>query len=806
MDMTSMGADSDSEGSAQSCISYEDEGDASDEESVALEVVNYLPQEKAHKLLGMIRGKERVIQDLLRRNQSLLNTCNQLDQENQSATERCDELVRQTERSGEIADEQKSSGTNQQTVVLQERVSPAAAPVSEDAKPKVDTSYFMKLEQGKEEKILRLQAENQRLASLHKHSQERMAQMESRVEDLMKESKQFKKKLQAAESGQRPASGSAPARQGLSAEVDEEERLFQKECVEAQSNAQCDMMARRMWDQMLEQRKKLAQMLEQVLSRDVLGAVCGWDSELSALDMQVEGLEKCLGGVGKGLRAPAAASEQAGAAMGSKKKQQSKKAEDSIRLDSAWADETFSHLLDHFEAMRGNLDTVDSARHSFQEASKRLVDGTASEVADAMDLEGTFRSAEAEAEWIREHNAAWVEKATHLGLDEVVALVDQVQAAAQNLQSSAPPGILPPAVLEILSANTDQLGTLRAQLASQASVMAGLQAESINVGRRVRQMQNELKTGKSLLRERVLQGISAQLRPVSDAESRLGDALRRQRSLEDKARSEASTFFEDLSSALKRHGGSLSSSAGGGTEATSSAVAAAKESHSEATRNAKEVRAALATLRATLSKIHTELGDKLSAVLSAVAGEPEKQSSMSAAAIKETAESDSKGKKSRKKKGKAVPEAIQQPAAGFHDYSRGGDEAPGKRVGAAEAVAIPADSEQAPRKPLNSKSPKTPAAEKAPVNEDAALRAELAREFANEGNKPKKVVSGKDLMRQIKELKSASDSLEERIAARVAKKASEDIAPSEVSEERPVKEEAPQTVKSTLRKKKMLYA
>lgn len=226
MDMTSMGADSDSEGSAQSCISYEDEGDASDEESVALEVVNYLPQEKAHKLLGMIRGKERVIQDLLRRNQSLLNTCNQLDQENQSATERCDELVRQTERSGEIANEQKSSGTNQQTVVLQEKVSPAAAPVSEDAKPKVDTSYFMKLEQGKEEKILRLQAENQRLASLHKHSQERMAQMESRVEDLMKESKQFKKKLQAAESGQRPACGSAPARQGLSAEVDEEEKTL----------------------------------------------------------------------------------------------------------------------------------------------------------------------------------------------------------------------------------------------------------------------------------------------------------------------------------------------------------------------------------------------------------------------------------------------------------------------------------------------------------------------------------------------------------------------------------------------------
>jgi len=313
-------------------------------------------------------------------------------------------------------------------------------------------------------------------------------------------------------------------------------------------------------------------------------------------------------------------------------------------------------------------------------------------------------------------------------------------------------------------------------------------------------MQNELKTGKSLLRERVLQGISAQLRPVSDAETRLGDALRRQRTLEDKARSEASVFFEDLSTALKRHGGALSSSAGGGTEATSTAVAAAKESHSEAIRNAKEVRVALATLRATLSKIHTELGDKLSAVLSAVAGEPEKQSGISAAAIKETAESESKGKKGRKKKGKAGnrEEAIQQPAAGVHEPSRGGEEA--------IPVATPsAGSEQEPRRQvLNSKSPKAPAAEKAPVNEDAALRAELAREFADDDvKKSKKVVSGKDLMRQIKELKSASDSLEERIAARVAKKATEAAAPSE---ERPVKEETPQTQKSTLRKKKVLYA
>merc|ERR1719440_1316085 len=169
---------------------------------------------------------------------------------------------------------------------------------------------------------------------MNKRCQEQMAQMDARMQELMKESKQLKRKVQESPKAPAPAASTPAVRSTGCPELDEEERLYQ----EAQEASRNDQIARRMWAQMAEQRKKLAQMLEQVLSRDVLGAVCGWDSELSALDMQVEGLEKCLGGVGKGLKAP---TEQNNAPTSGKKKgqQQGKKGEERA-LDSGWVDET----------------------------------------------------------------------------------------------------------------------------------------------------------------------------------------------------------------------------------------------------------------------------------------------------------------------------------------------------------------------------------------------------------------------------------------------------------------------------------
>merc|ERR1719454_1456956 len=130
---------------------------------------------------------------------------------------------------------------------------------------------------------------------------------------------------------------------------------------------------------------------------------------------------------------------------------------------------------------------------------------------------------------------------------------------------------------------------VKAQLAEKTSALTDLQEESVTVGRRVRALQSEIKTHKTLLRERVVRGITGQLQPVSEAEACLANALRKQRGFEDRARKEASTFFEDFSTALKRAGGSLSSSSGAGSDAaTGASVLAARENFAEAQKNAKE--------------------------------------------------------------------------------------------------------------------------------------------------------------------------------------------------------------------------
>lgn len=743
---------------AQSCISNEEDfSDDDDVDYLALEVVNYLPEDKASKLMSNLRAKERAIQDLLKRNQSLLEMCDKLDKENQSTTERCDELSKRAEAAETAA---KSA-----PVVAPE-------PKKEESKgPKVDTSYFDKLEQRKEETIANLTAENQRLAMINRRCQEQVAQMDARMQELVKESKQLRKKFQ--ENDRRPAPSSSNNASN-SNEIDEEERLYQ----ELQRNEQADLIARRMKDQMLEQRKKLAQMLEQVLTRDVLGALCGWDSELSALDMQVEGVEKSIGSVNKGLRGANSSAETA--ASGSKKKQ-NKKGEDAC-LDSGWVDDTSSQLLDLFEAMRANLDVVDVARHALEEACQRLSDGSCAEIINLMDSEGTLNDAEAEAEQIREENASVVERVSSNDIRQGLEFIEQVMSASQ-----LPPGILPPNIEQLLAGNVDKLLALKKSLTAQASLMETLHADSVSIGRRVKTLQTGLKTHKALLSERILQGFTTALRPVSDAESRLMDALRKQRGLEDKARKDASDFLEEFSSAVKRAGPST-----GGAEVSGPSVGAAKDSCMDAVKGAKDVRTSVATLRGGLGRVHKELAGKLSLVLDAIAGEPEPNSGKA----REEAPEPSESKDKRKKKGKKG-----KPQAGGRE-----DASPKNAPSVPEGIrSEPSHGESVKEAPSSQEASTKKGSSKPEKDEDAALRAEMAKEFAKDG-KPedsRKVVSGKDLLKELKSLKSQSDSLEERMAARLSRKAEKLTAEVAVEDGESEMKEAPQAPKAPVKKKKM---
>merc|ERR1719162_2414232 len=80
---------SDGDGSAHTAISNESDFEAEeDADYLALELVNHLPPDKATLLMKNLRAKEYAVQDLLRRNRSLLDSCRKLDEENQGFTEK----------------------------------------------------------------------------------------------------------------------------------------------------------------------------------------------------------------------------------------------------------------------------------------------------------------------------------------------------------------------------------------------------------------------------------------------------------------------------------------------------------------------------------------------------------------------------------------------------------------------------------------------------------------------------------------------------------------------------------------------
>jgi len=313
-------------GTQASFASVSNASDFSEDEEVdylALEVVNYLPPEKSAKLMKNLRVKERAIQHLLGRNRSLLGTCGKLDQENQSASERCEELVKRVEALELEVGEARASAAAAEALAVAPPAAAAGggagaagpAPVNDaaatavtaakasapggagGAAPKVDTSYFLNMEKGKEERLLRLSAENERLQAHCRRSTEQVAQLEARIEEVSRDAKQSKKKLQEMErrggaagagalgggalGGCRGGGFERDGRQVGDPEV-EEERLYQ----ELQEQNKPDVATEALRQQMAQKLRMVMQTLEQVLHVDIIGAVSGWDSEVTALALQ----------------------------------------------------------------------------------------------------------------------------------------------------------------------------------------------------------------------------------------------------------------------------------------------------------------------------------------------------------------------------------------------------------------------------------------------------------------------------------------------------------------------------------------
>ena len=109
------------------------------------------------------------------------------------------------------------------------KTAPSAPPETESSQkalPKVNTSYFDKLEQGKEQKFFRLRAENEKLVRLTRQWQDRANHLQETLAEKDKDIKALKRDVQKAQS-QRPPT--QPRRAEVPADIlDEEERMYRE--------------------------------------------------------------------------------------------------------------------------------------------------------------------------------------------------------------------------------------------------------------------------------------------------------------------------------------------------------------------------------------------------------------------------------------------------------------------------------------------------------------------------------------------------------------------------------------------------
>eukprot|EP00404_Azadinium_spinosum_P034511 CAMPEP_0180667762 /NCGR_PEP_ID=MMETSP1037_2-20121125/62555_1 /TAXON_ID=632150 /ORGANISM="Azadinium spinosum, Strain 3D9" /LENGTH=163 /DNA_ID=CAMNT_0022696427 /DNA_START=51 /DNA_END=539 /DNA_ORIENTATION=+ len=163
-----------------------------------------------------MRAKEKAVQDLVHRNRTLLDTSQKLDGENQVLSERLKELE---------ATERAAVATSVPAPPPPSRTPPEAASVV--PKATVDDSVFAKLERGKEERIIMLKKENERLAAqvrrLHEGGQ--------RLEEALVQAQKELKKVQKDQGKSRSGGGvveSAPQAHLDQKVLEEEERIYRE--------------------------------------------------------------------------------------------------------------------------------------------------------------------------------------------------------------------------------------------------------------------------------------------------------------------------------------------------------------------------------------------------------------------------------------------------------------------------------------------------------------------------------------------------------------------------------------------------
>jgi len=723
--------DEDDDASVHSAVSnLSDFQEDEDVDYLALELLHHLPSEKADKLVKSLRAKEKAVQDLLHRNRTLLNSCNLLDEENQALTDRLKD-----------ADEAAAAAKASQPVAT-----PAPAP--EPAKPsaEVDISVFQMMEKGKEEKILRLTAENQRMA----HQVYRLNEAGQQLEEALLQTRKELKKAQTGPVKQERRVEEVQIRVDPST-LTEEERL----CRELQGESIGDVVMQKFQQKQAENRVKIQSALQALLKEDI-GRIERWGSDVKCVLLAVDSMEAQLK---QQLKEP-------------KSKRSKEPKVDGKLLSSGEISIASAQLLDDFDLLRDQMESFQKDQLSLEQTARAAFDG-AEPAAAALDADSGMAQAESEAEWIREHNAAWVERVQSVSLKPMLDVLQRTEFAVSALLSSAPPGLIPDGVDSCLRETRQHISELAGQLEVQGKSIDQLQEESVTLGRRVRALQAAQKSHRAELRRKVSEEMERTPKSFEAPLERMRLCLRQQSEVLAKSRAKTCSVLEDLAAAARRsataQAATPAGSHGGGQLAPSA------ELQDFIVGELREVRGMGKALVGNLEEGCKAVQARMQQVLEVLVGEPSSGSTKGrpwAASITAAGEEASGGgAEAKKKRGKK-----KSTGAGYASVSPEKGREEGEKSEPVASTSKSSAADEAAESGVKSMPEKG--------NEDADLRAEFqeacssppeqrgGRKKEKEPSSPLRTpLAGTDLLQELKSLKSDSEALEARMADRLQARA-----------------------------------
>lgn len=500
-------SDDNSEDDAQSAVSQLSDLEQEEDDEVdylVLELLHHLPADKSARLLKNLRSKEKAVQDLLHRNRELLSSCRKLDEENQALSDRVKEATEAAAQS-----------------------SKKAAPPAPAAN--VDSSIFLQLERGKEEKILLLQKENAFLHQQVRRLDEACRTMDTRLQQSTKDLKKTQQQLSQARSAGAVAASSSPVgRHGLDPSlVEEEERLYQ-----ASALRQAEIMHKVAIE-------KLTKSATLNLGEDAR-QLERWSSDVAAMLMAVDGLE---GQVKHSLKEPKAAKKAAKATP-------QPAAPSAAPVGAHQVLEASASVLEQLDFARGQTEDFEKAQRNFEQILRGLIAGSEAAAA-GVDVDTGLGRAEEQAESLVQRTDDFVRNTQFLSLEPAVSLLGRMATSCETVLHSAPPGLIPPHAANLLEETRRQIMGLAAELEGQVGAIRNIKAGGSGLISLVNDIQASQRRARHQLRIRVMEELHRCASTFEAPIEELRQGLRKQSEAMSKARTKLCKAIEGLEATAK---------------------------------------------------------------------------------------------------------------------------------------------------------------------------------------------------------------------------------------------------------------